>query len=136
MESTKQTPIEDQRKDALAHYEELSSKACHFSSFVKDAILAYNPVTEDKKAPVLAEEILKSKFIVDGKTYYEWPNIRNRNDIYPKILEAMQEHASNERTKAIQEAIQIVEKEQLETDDHFGYVACDNILGQLKLKTP
>lgn len=43
MERTKKNPIEDQRKQALEHYEDVSKKACHWSSFVKDAILAYNP---------------------------------------------------------------------------------------------
>lgn len=40
-----------------------------------------------------ALDILKGKFIINGKTYYEWPNI-NRMDIRPKIIEAMQEYAS------------------------------------------
>lgn len=31
------------------------------------------------------------------------------------------------RNEAIQECIEIVEKELLDTDDHAGYVACDNI---------
>lgn len=56
-----------------------------------------------------AEEILKSKFIVDGKPYYEWPNIRNRNDIFPKIIGAMQEYADLQtatlRDQTIQQCI-------------------------------
>lgn len=36
-------PIEEQRAEALRHYEEVSSQCCHWSSFVEAAIKAYNP---------------------------------------------------------------------------------------------
>lgn len=36
-------PIEDQRAEALKHYEEASNAIHHWSSFVQDAIKAYNP---------------------------------------------------------------------------------------------
>ncbi len=39
-------PIEDQRAEALRHYEEVSAKAHHWSSFVADAIKAYNPSSQ------------------------------------------------------------------------------------------
>lgn len=38
-----ETPIEDLRLQALIHYDEASSAIHHYSSFVKNAILAYNP---------------------------------------------------------------------------------------------
>lgn len=37
------TPLEDLRKSALKHYEEVSSAACHWNSFVVSAIKAYSP---------------------------------------------------------------------------------------------
>jgi hypothetical protein len=40
---TYQNPIEAQREAALRHYDEVSSLACHWSSFVEAAIKAYNP---------------------------------------------------------------------------------------------
>lgn len=36
-------PLEEQRKEALKHYEEVSSAAHHWSSFIVNAIKAYNP---------------------------------------------------------------------------------------------
>lgn len=42
------TPLEDLRASALAHYEEASAAIHHWSSFVSDAIKAYNP----ESAPV------------------------------------------------------------------------------------
>ncbi len=41
----KVNPIEDQRKEALRHYEEISSQAHYWSGFVVAAIKAYNPST-------------------------------------------------------------------------------------------
>lgn len=38
-----QTPLEDLRKQALEHYEEAAKAIVHYSSFVRDAIMAYNP---------------------------------------------------------------------------------------------
>lgn len=40
---TKINPIEDQREEALKHYEEASLAIHHWSSFVVAAIRAYNP---------------------------------------------------------------------------------------------
>ena len=42
-------PIEDQRKEALRHYDEAARLANYWSSFVRNAILAYNPTTMDKQ---------------------------------------------------------------------------------------
>lgn len=54
-DTAKKTPIEDLRRDALAHYNELASKFLHWSGFVVDAIKAYNPEshpsTPQPKAP-------------------------------------------------------------------------------------
>lgn len=36
-------PIEEQRKQALKHYEEASAAICHWSSFVENAIKSYSP---------------------------------------------------------------------------------------------
>lgn len=44
-EQTKLNPIEDQRAEALKHYEEASSAIHHWSSFVSNAIKAYNPAS-------------------------------------------------------------------------------------------
>ncbi len=35
--------VEEQRKQALKHYDEISTKSHHWSSFVVNAIKAYNP---------------------------------------------------------------------------------------------
>ena len=40
---TAANPIEDQRVEALRHYQEISLAAHHWSSFVEDAIKSYNP---------------------------------------------------------------------------------------------
>jgi len=40
---TCKVPFEEQREAALKHYQEVSSVACHWSSFVEAAIKAYNP---------------------------------------------------------------------------------------------
>ena len=47
-------PIEDQRKQALAHYDEASSAIYHWSSFVENAIKAYDP--EDETMAKLKKE--------------------------------------------------------------------------------
>lgn len=44
-------PIEEQRKEALRHYEEVSSAALHWSGFVEAAIKAYNPEQSKVQAP-------------------------------------------------------------------------------------
>lgn len=48
-EQSAQTPLEDLRKDALKHYEEASSAIHHWSSFVENAIKAYNPESTPSK---------------------------------------------------------------------------------------
>jgi hypothetical protein len=40
---TNKTSIEDLKKQALEHYEEISLKACHYNSFVVKCIKEYNP---------------------------------------------------------------------------------------------
>jgi hypothetical protein len=51
-EQTCKTPIEELRASALKHYEEASSAIHHWSSFVENAIKAYNPAPSTD-APVL-----------------------------------------------------------------------------------
>lgn len=48
-------PIEDQRVQALKHYEEASSAIHHWSSFVESAIKAYNP---QPQPPSLLREVI------------------------------------------------------------------------------
>lgn len=57
MEQPLQNPIEDQRKAALEHYQEASRYMNHWSSFVENAIKAYNPeVATVKLTPAEKEE--------------------------------------------------------------------------------
>lgn len=107
MEDCKQTPLEDQRKQALEHYEDLSSKACHFSSFVKDAILAYNP-TEDKKAHVLEtpQELHIAQWVIDNR----YPKSEHDKicdfELYSQLAEKIKSHATQQKAQARNEAIQ------------------------------
>lgn len=43
MDKTMKTPLEDLRKQALEHYEEAATAIVHYNSFVRDAIMAYDP---------------------------------------------------------------------------------------------
>ena len=54
-EKTFKNPIEEQRKAALEHYEQVSRAANHWSSFVESAIKAYSP--ESCPPPVSAEVV-------------------------------------------------------------------------------
>lgn len=99
----------------ILHCYEQSSRAGAHQEFLSEDRDLMRKVLEFEKAlfapsePVGgvkgAEEILKSKFIVDGKAYYEWPNIRNRNDIYPKIIQAMQQYASQFQQPQVDEKL-------------------------------
>ena len=53
------TPIEDLRKVALKHYQDMSNYCCDYSSFVVEAIKAYNPELASQSEPntVTEEEI-------------------------------------------------------------------------------
>jgi hypothetical protein len=44
-----QVPFEDLKKSALEHYEEISTKACHWNSLVPKAIMAYDPNRESNE---------------------------------------------------------------------------------------
>lgn len=55
------TPFEDLKRDALAHYEEISLKACHWNSFVPEAIKAYNPEATQAFLTWLNEEIVEAR---------------------------------------------------------------------------
>lgn len=56
-EESKITPLEEQRREALEHYNKASVAVHHWSSFVEAAIKAYNP-TPTADAERGAEEIL------------------------------------------------------------------------------
>lgn len=45
-------PIEDQRAQALKHYEEASSAIHHWSSFVDKAIKSYNPIPPNQQGRI------------------------------------------------------------------------------------
>lgn len=51
--NTNETPLEDQRQQALKHYEEASNAIMHWSSFVRDAIMAYDPKQNSHKHGVM-----------------------------------------------------------------------------------
>lgn len=79
------TPLEDLRKQALEHYNELATKACHWNSFVQKAIEAYNPESssslpegEAKSRP--AEQII-TDFVFEVGKFRDY-----RNEPYSKIL--------------------------------------------------
>lgn len=55
---TKETPLEDQRQQALKHYEEASNAIMHWSSFVRDAILAYDPKQNSHKHGVSGKQAI------------------------------------------------------------------------------
>jgi hypothetical protein len=84
MENAKQNPIEDQRKEALRHYDAAARIANHWSSFVRDAILAYNPQSsQEPSQPVRsAEEVFKELDLYEVVT---------DND---RVLKAMEAYAS------------------------------------------
>jgi succinate dehydrogenase flavin-adding protein (antitoxin of CptAB toxin-antitoxin module) len=48
MDKTLKTPLEDLRKQALEHYNEAATAIVHYNSFVRDAILAYDPEQSHK----------------------------------------------------------------------------------------
>lgn len=66
-------PWEDQRKAALEHYREVSTRCSHWSSFVENAIKSYQP-EEYKAQPVVdtrkEAELLKERFIDNCHTGY------------------------------------------------------------------
>jgi hypothetical protein len=67
-----QTPLEDLRRDALEHYDELATKACHHSSVIPKAINHYFDSLRKKNKWISVEdrlptnkEVLKNwKFLV------------------------------------------------------------------------
>lgn len=73
---------------------------------VEELLNKYFPKVEDKKAPVLAEQILKKHIIYH--LHGDFPDFQEK-----WILEAMQEYASQERNRAIQECQKLVK-------DHLG----------------
>ena len=70
MEQPCKTPLEDLRKQALAHYEEACNAITHWSSFVSDAIKAYNP---EKPKAVNSDynTLLAVKKIANNALYFD-----------------------------------------------------------------
>ena len=62
-EKTFKNPIEEQRKAALEHYEQVSRAANHWSSFVESAIKAYNP---ESCPPPVSAEVVSQLFLYDN----------------------------------------------------------------------
>lgn len=56
-----------------------------------------------------------------------------KHQIVSEVVE-LREQVKQARNGAIQECIAIAEKELEDTDDHAGYVACDNVINKLKEK--
>lgn len=84
-------PIENQRAQALKHYEEASSAICHWSGFVENAIKAYNP--EQPSPPRLREvieemesEILAAKNIFLTSKQHNRTYKFNKLEIFEKFL--------------------------------------------------
>lgn len=79
-EGKAKTPLSDLRESALRHYEEASAAIHHWSSFVENAIKAYNP---EALSP-LSEDELKAKFAhyIGGENYtYEELNTREQDTL-------------------------------------------------------
>lgn len=80
IEQAMKVPLEDQRAQALKHYEEASSAIHHSSSFVENAIKAYNPQpTSSPDVEEAAKDMLENyrEFVVrtgliDRKNMQDW----------------------------------------------------------------
>lgn len=107
-------PIEDKRREALRHYEEAARIANHWSSFVRDAILAYNPIPEQAKPteqPKSAEEILLK---IAKKSGYDYFSLVVRhyhpNAVVKLIIDAMTEYATLRESSAQQRIKELEEQ--------------------------
>lgn len=114
-EQTAKTPLEDLRAGALKHYEEASSAIHHWSSFVENAIKAYNPIAvpisvKTKPTPSVEsmEDVLKDALSKDG--------LGISLSTEDRILSAMQHWASikcAEKDREIAELRQLKEVTEL-----------------------
>lgn len=104
----KENPIEEQRKSALEHYNDLATRCSHWSGFVEAAIKAYNPKPISPQSSVGVEEmvLLRTESQKDGEHYsvmtrkeaekmiqrnYEW---RGQFKIICDVTKAMTEYSS------------------------------------------
>ena len=92
---TYKNPIEEQRKEALKHYEEVSSQCHHWSSFVEAAIKAYNPpVSEPVPEKIEVMNFVGRKKYTDERctdTIYEFNSTRQIPlDRFPAIKQAIE----------------------------------------------
>jgi len=113
-EQTCKTLLEDLRKDALAHYEEASSAISHWSSFVRDAIKAYNPAPP---LPVQSdsgvEEVLRAIHQnTQGPRY--WPPIKLALDEYASLKTKELGEKINQLMESAKEATEF--RDELETE--------------------
>jgi len=60
------TPIEDLRKVALKHYQDMSNYFCDYSSFVVEAIKAYNPELASQSEPNTVTDVEIDKLAVQS----------------------------------------------------------------------
>jgi hypothetical protein len=121
-------PIESQREEALKHYQEVSSKAHHWSGFVEAAIKAYNPTAspvssegEGKyngtgKAYLSAEQMLEEESVnlsIDTGSHWSKHLKISNKPVYNMVINAMKKFAeqglmpftaNDERLKPFSEA--------------------------------
>lgn len=84
MNDTKAVSIEDQRQDALKHYEEASRAINHWKSFVRDAIMAYTgrPFPIPNNRTLVLEQVARERERQDAK----WGEQNHEPSIYLMIL--------------------------------------------------
>ena len=85
--------IEEQRKEALKHYEEVSSAAHHWSSFVANAIKAYNPPVSEpvrEKITIGAFALIESHGDLGGGDYGFYYPKKLPQDKFPAIKQAIE----------------------------------------------
>ena len=120
-------PIESQREEALKHYQEVSSAAHHWSSFVEAAIKAYNPpeppqgkTMEDVIGGLFNDgDILTASRIIKliKSAMSEWASIQTA-DLQKQLREQM-EHA-HQLFGALEELVQLKEwKDKHGKDEHY-----------------
>lgn len=88
MNQADKTPIDDLKKNALVHYESLSSQLCEWNSFVVDAINAYNP-NSFQWTDEIAEEYAKWCMNIETRG---WGNMNSFKKLYvPKTGKSVDE---------------------------------------------
>lgn len=95
-------PIEDQRKRALEHYDEISHKAHHWSSFVHHAILAYNPQPSEQKP---TEKDVSKGAEDEIKEIYEKYSTCNCRVCQTEVIKIAQEYSSTQKQQEREKTI-------------------------------